>query len=404
MSHPDEHHLNTIAARARVLMEEKNLDALVASSYENFYYLCGHESTFMYTLRMSEVALAVLFRDPSSKTVMIMNDFEAAGVSSDLPNCELRTYPTWVDVDDPLGMRGGKYEGKRPTGHQAQEMFGLLQKTLAEYGCQAGRIAVELNNMRHSSVETLHQAAPEAELVEAQGLFTALRMIKTTWEIEQLRAACVYAEAGITDAIQSIRQGSTAQDIVHEFRLSLMKYVKGLSARFDMISVGASFAPAHRFDTSPAKTGDVIKFDVGVDVNGYGSDIARTFVLGNPSETISRVYSALKAGHDRLLEIITPGISMQAVFEDAMGVIRRSGLPNYNRGHLGHSAGLSLAAEEPPFLGPSEATLFQPGMVICLETPYYGYGIGAMMIEDMVLVTTNGCERLNQLSRELVSL
>ncbi|MDU0204634.1 MULTISPECIES: M24 family metallopeptidase [Paenibacillus] len=404
MSHPDERHLNTIAARARVLMDELNLDALVASSYENFYYLCGHESTFMYTLRMNEVALAVLFRDPSTKTIIIMNDFEAAGVSSDLPNCELRTYPTWVDVDDPLGLRGGKYEGKRPTGHQAQEMFGLLQRTLAEYGCQAGRIAVELNNMRHSSVETLQQAAPEAELVEAQGLFTALRMIKTTWEIEQLRAACAYAEAGITDAVQSIRQGSTAEDIVHEFRRSLMKDVKGLSARFHMISVGASFAPAHRFDTYPARTGDVIKFDVGVDVNGYGSDIARTFVLGNPSETITRIYGALKAGHDRLLEIIAPGISMQAAFEDAMAVIRRSGLPNYNRGHLGHSAGLSLAAEEPPFLGPSETTLFQPGMVICLETPYYGYGIGAMMIEDMVLVTTNGCERMNRLSRELVFL
>jgi Xaa-Pro aminopeptidase len=404
VSHPDEHHLNTIAARARVLMEKMNLDALVASSYENFYYLCGHESTFMYTLRMSEVALAVLFRDPSSKTIIIMNDFEAAGVSSDLPNCELRTYPTWVDVDDPLGLRGGKYEGKRPTGHQAQEMFGLLQSTLAEYGCEAGRIAAELNNMRHSSVETLHQAVPEAELVEAQGLFTALRTIKTTWEIEQLRAACAFAEAGITDAVQSIRLGSTAKDIVHEFQLSLMKDVKGLAARFHMISVGASFAPAHRFETTPARTGDVIKFDVGVDVNGYGSDIARTFVLGNPSETITRIYSALKAGHDRLLEIVAPGISMQAAFEDAMGVIRRSGLPHYNRGHLGHSAGLSLAAEEPPFLGPLERTLFQPGMVICLETPYYGYGIGAMMIEDMVLVTTNGCERINQLSRELVSL
>ncbi|WP_328803524.1 M24 family metallopeptidase [Paenibacillus silvestris] len=404
MAHPDRHHLDTIAARARELMGKMNLDALIASSYENFYYLSGHESTFMYTLRMSEVALAVLFRDPNVKTIIIMNDFEAAGVSSDLPNCELRTYPTWVDVDDPLGLKGGKYEGKRPTGHQAQEMFGLLQKTLAEHGCETGKIAVELNDMRHSSVDTLRQAAPDAELVEAKGLFTLLRMVKTTWEIEQLRAACAYAETGLADAAQSIRVGSTAKDIVHEFQLSLMKDVKGLAARFHMISVGASFAPAHRFETTPATTGDVIKFDVGVDVNGYGSDIARTFVLGNPSETITRIYRALKAGHDRLLEIVAPGISMQAAFEDAMGVIRRSGLPNYNRGHLGHSAGLSLAAEEPPFLGPTETTLFQPGMVICLETPYYGYGIGAIMIEDMVLVTENGCERLNQLSRELVSL
>lgn len=404
MSHPDEQHLNTVAARARALMDKMGIDALVASSYENFYYLCGHESTFMYTLHMSEVALAVLFRDASRKTVIIMNDFEAAGVSSELPNCELRTYPTWVDVDDPLGLKGGKYEGRRPTGHQAQEMFGLLQETLAECGLDAGRVAAELSVMRHASVEALRQAVPQAELVEAGALFTELRVIKTPWEISQLRAACAYAEAGITDAIQGIRVGSSAEDIVHAFRQSLMKEVQGSIARFHMVSVGAPFAPAHRFDTRGAEAGDVIKFDVGVDVNGYGSDIARTFVLGMPSDTVTRIYGALKAGHDRLLELVAPGVAMQTAFEDAMSVIRRSGLPNYNRGHLGHSAGLSLAAEEPPFLGPAETTVFRPGMVICLETPYYGYGIGAIMIEDMVLVTEDGCERLNKLTRELIVL
>ncbi|MDO3676843.1 M24 family metallopeptidase [Paenibacillus ehimensis] len=397
-------HLKNVAERARAIMEKENVEALVASSCENFYYLSGHPSTFMYTLRMSEVALAVMFRDPSRRTVIIMNEFEAAGVPADLPECELRTYPTWVDVDDPLGLRGAKYEGRRPVNHQVQEMFGLLGQVLAGHGIHSGRIAVELNSMRYPAVNALREAVPGLELTEAGAILTELRALKTPWEIAHLRKSCEYAEIGIAETIKGIRAGSSAAEIADAFRLALLTHADGSSSRFHMISVGAHFAPAHIFDTRPGQPGDLIKFDVGVDVAGYGSDIARTFVLGAPSDTVKRIYGALRAGHDRLLELIEPGMPMKQAFDEVMPLIRRSGLPNYNRGHLGHSAGLSLAAEEAPFLSPSEKTVFRPGMVICLETPYYGYGVGSIMIEDMVLVTDNGCERLNKLSRDLISL
>ncbi|WP_282942664.1 M24 family metallopeptidase [Paenibacillus sp. RC67] len=399
-----EEHLQEIAARARLIMEREKLDALVASSCENFYYLSGHPSTFMYTLRMSEVALAVMLRNPDRKTVIIMNEFEAAGVPSDLPGCEVRTYPTWVDVDDPLGLKGGQFQGKRPTAHQVQEMFDILRQILEENGIPEGRVAVELNSMRYPSVTALRDVVGNLELVEASPVFTELRAIKTPWEIDRLRKSCAYAEEGIAETVRRIQVGSSAADIAHAYLQALMKNKEGSTSRFHMISVGESFAPKHLFETLPSKTGDLIKFDVGVDVEGYGSDIARTFVLGAPSSTIERVYHALRTGHDQLLQLIEPGRSMQSVFDEVMNLIRNSGLPGYNRGHLGHSAGLSLAAEEPPFLSPTESTIFRPGMVICLETPYYGYGVGSIMIEDMVLVTENGCERLNRLSRDLVSL
>lgn len=397
-------HLRDVADRARLIMERENLDAIVASSCENFYYLSGHPSTFMYTLRMSEVALAVMFRNPNRKTIVIMNEFEASGVSEDLPDREIRTYPTWVDVDDPLGLRGGKYEGKRPTAHQAQQMFELLSQVLAEQGVSKGSVAIELSSMRYAAAAVLRKAVEGYELVDSGPIFTELRAIKTAWEIAQLRASCAYAETGISETVRTIHVGSSAVEIAQAFLLALLNHAGGSPSRFHMISVGANFAPAHIFDTRPSEQGEVIKFDVGVDVAGYGSDIARTFVLGAPSNTVQRIYNALRVGHDRLLELIEPGRTMQSVFQDVMSLIRRSGLENYNRGHVGHSAGLSLAAEEPPFIGPSESAVFRPGMVVCLETPYYGYGIGSIMIEDMVLVTENGCERLNKLSRDLISL
>ncbi|SDM80784.1 Xaa-Pro aminopeptidase [Paenibacillus sp. yr247] len=404
MGNNKEEHLMEIAAKSKEIMERDNLDALVASSCENFYYLSGHPSTFMYTLRMNEVALAVMFRNPNRKTVIIMNEFEAAGIPEDLPNCEVRTYPTWVDVDDPFELKGGQFQGKRPTAHQVQEMFGMLIQVLGENGIARGRVAVELNSMRYPSVTALQQAADSLELLEASAIFSELRAIKTPWEIEQLHKSCAYAEAGITEAVRGIHVGSSAAEIAHDFKQALMKNREGSTSRFHMISVGANFAPAHVFDSRSSKPGDLIKFDVGVDVEGYGSDIARTFVLGSPSSTVERVYNALRIGHDHLVQLIEPERSMQSAFDEVMSLIRRSGLPNYNRGHLGHSAGLSLAAEEAPFISPNENTVFRSGMVICLETPYYGYGVGSIMIEDMVLVTEKGCERLNLLSKDLISL
>lgn len=400
----DSEHMKNVTERARLIMEREHLDAIVASSCENFYYLSGYQSAFMYTLRMSEVALAVMFRNPSHKTILIMNDFEASGAASELPYCEVRTYPTWVDVDDPLGLRGGNYEGKRPVAPQAEEMFRVLMEVLSERGLSQGRVAAELNAMRHASVTALRSMAETIELLEAGPLFLELRAIKTPWEIDKLRKACLYAEEGLAATIQLVKTGDSAAHIVHTFRQSLMKHPEGSVPRFHMISVGENFAPAYVFDTRPSKPGDLIKFDVGVEVAGYGSDIARTIVLGTPSDTVKRIYHALRAGHDRLLEMIEPGLPMKQAFEEGMRVIRASGLANYNRGHLGHSAGLSLAAEEAPFISPSETAVFRPGMVICLETPYYGYGIGSIMIEDMVLVTETGCERLNRLSRDLISL
>lgn len=400
----DPHHIRVITERARKIMEQQQIDVLVASSPENFYYVSGYSSAFLYTMRMKDIALAVLFRNPNRDTILIMNDFEAFGVPAGLPRCEVRTYPTWVDVDDPLGLRGEKFNDKRPVVPQVKEMFAVLAEVLAENGLSGGKAAVELNHMLYPTVVALKESCRALQLSDAAGLFTELRSVKTEWEVAQLRKACVYTEAGIERAMEGIGAGSSAADIVQSFRASLTGLEGSPTPRFHMVSVGANFAPVQHQDYTPAKSGDLIKLDVGVEVAGYGSDIARTFVLGPPTPLVRQIYDALRKGHDRLLQMMEPGIKMSRLFDEVMPLICRSGLQDYNRGHLGHSIGLGLSAEEPPFISPSETTILQPGMVICLETPYYGYGIGSIMIEDMVLVTDNGCERLNRLSRDLISL
>ena len=91
---------------------------------------------------------------------------------------------------------------------------------------------------------------------------------------------------------------------------------------------------------------------------------------------------------------------MREVYTAALQSVRENGLPNYSRGHFGHSIGMDDQVEEPPFIGPNNSVL-EPGMVICLEVPYYPADVGGFNIEDVILITDDGCEVLTKSPRDL---
>ncbi len=78
--------------------------------------------------------------------------------------------------------------------------------------------------------------------------------------------------------------------------------------------------------------------------------------------------------------------------------------PGYQRGHFGHSVGASVGSEEWPFISAGSDIVIEPGMVLAFETPFYGNGVGALMIEDQMLVTETGVEVMNTLPRALVRI
>lgn len=395
-------HVGSVMEKARLIMERDNVDAIVASTAENFYYLAGFPSFFIYTRRVAGTALAVIFRDPNRKPVMIMNEFEAASVPDEARGLDIRTFPIWIDIDDPLSLKGSRYTKERPQTFQINDVFKMLGEVLSEAGVTSGKVALELSTMQHPSWLACREALPQIEAVEALGYFIQMKSVKTLWEISLLRKAAALAEKGIREAVSTVRMGCTAAELGAVYKSTIARDPDCMSTRLAMITVGNDFSPRRTLPTDRARPGDLIKFDVGAEIDGYGSDLARTFVLGEPSDLLKRIYSALRTGHDKLLSMVGPGVPMSSMFHEAMKAVHEAGLPSYNRGHLGHSTGLVI--EEMPFVGPNEQRVFEPGMVYCLETPYYGYGVGAIMIEDMVLITENGYENLNTMSRDLISL
>lgn len=392
-------HLKNVTEKARALMERDNIDAVVVTTPDNFCHVTGFPSFFMYTFRHTGAALAVIFRDEKLPSLIIMNEFEAAGLSFELPNYEVKTFPVWVDVDDPFNPERTVKE--RPIGPPLDAVFGLLKSAFSDAGVLNKTIAIELMAMSYGGRTTMDKVMPGLNLVDSTSFFNALRMIKSPWEVDFLRKSAQITEYGITEAFSAIKAGCSAWDLTAAYKAAVMQHPDTNYSRFHLISVGDDFSPKLLPSRKPVQAGDLIKFDCGVDVAGYGADLARTVVFGEPTAMAQRIYDTILLGHNHMLSMIGPGVKLSDVFNDTMSTIKAHGLPYYNRGHLGHGDGLFLGLEEAPFISGTATEHFEPGMVFSVETPYYGIGVGAIMLEDMLLITDNGYELFSKLPREL---
>lgn len=395
-------HLDAVSRKARAVMEREGLDALVVTVCDNFYYLTGFASFFMYTFRHTGAAVAIMFRDANIPSQIIMNEFEAASAHFDMPNMELKTFPVWVDVDDPRNPLNYQRKSERPIGPPIEAVFNLVKSALDNAGVLNKKIAIELHAMSNGGKGVLDKVAPGLKLVDSTPLFNDIRMIKNSWEIKHLRKSAEITEYGIASAVKHIRVGCTASELTAAYKAAVMSDPATNFSRFNLISVGDNFSPKMFADEIPAKRGDLIKFDCGVDVAGYGADLARTFVLGKPDQLTQQIYDTIRTGHEHMLSMVAPGVKLKDVFDSTMDFIKKSGLPHYNRGHLGHGDGVFLGLEEAPFVSTVATETFRPGMVLSLETPYYGIGVGSIMLEDMILITESGFEFLSKLDRDLL--
>ena len=398
----------TNISKLRECMERQGLDAVIAASPENFYYSTGYPSFLLYTARIAGAALAVIPRSESLEPAVVISEFESGNFVARSDIKEISAYPMWIHIEDlrgvssPQQMADLKAPPARGETVDLMGNFEMLAAAVKKMGLDRSVIGVEYFFFQQMSWSMLTSLLPEAEFADAMSLFYQCRSVKSEREIEYLRAAASFAEAGLAASSEKIKEGVTEKQLATAYRQAAAAQDGSRGARHCIISVGEQFSPSYIPRENPAEHGDLVRYDVGADCCGYGSDIGRTFIVGKPSVLQELIYAALRAGHDAALDAIGPGVKMSEVFRVGQDTVRKSGIPNYTRGHVGHSVGLDEKIEEPPNLSPHEDRALEPGMVLCVEMPYYAYGVGAFQIEDMVLVTETGCEKLTFLGRELI--
>ena len=152
----------------------------------------------------------------------------------------------------------------------------------------------------------------------------------------------------------------------------------------------------------PIEAGTLVTIDAGCRVGGYASDCTRTFATGELPDELARAYEVCLAAELAGLEAIGPGVSGVDADRAARSVIEEAGWGEEFGHGLGH--GIGLEVHEAPSLRPESTDTLEPGNLVSCEPGIYIPGVGGVRIEDMVLVTDDGRERLTSVGKELVTV
>ena len=170
--------------------------------------------------------------------------------------------------------------------------------------------------------------------------------------------------------------------------------------QFGIVAFGANAAnPHHRADNTVLNEGDCVLFDVGALLDGYCSDMTRTFFYCAPSEHARKVYEIVRYAQETAEAAIRPGMLGGEIDKIARNIITEAGYGANFTHNLGHSIGLQC--HEPGNLAPNSEIVLQPGMIFSVEPGIYIEGEIGVRIEDLVLVTEEGYQVLNSYTKDL---
>jgi Xaa-Pro aminopeptidase len=226
-----------------------------------------------------------------------------------------------------------------------------------------------------------------------------LRLVKDADEIARLRAAARIADATF-EHIQRLFQPEIAEwDLAMEIDFYIRR--QGAYPAFDTIAVsGERTALPHGKPTERRlQKGDFVTVDFGARLDGYCSDMTRTVVIGAASPEQRRLYTAVLDALNRAIEAIRPGVKGKQIDALARQTIESHGLGDYFVHSLGHSVG--IAVHDGAGLSFRDKKPLEAGMVLTVEPGVYVRSFGGVRLEQMVLVTPDGCELLTHAPVEL---
>jgi Xaa-Pro aminopeptidase len=335
--------------RLRRKLAENGLGALWVSQPENLYYLTGSAGLEGYLLI-------------SAGEAVIVTDFRyVEQVRREAPEYQLFII--------------------------AGKMAEWLPKLLA--GLNLRNLGFEADHLSFTAYEQMAQILKNGpaplDLRDAKGLVDDLRMIKDPQEADAITCAIRLTEAAFKHIKSILRPGLTEKNVAWEIE-KFMRENGSQPVPFELIvAAGPNSALVHaRPSDYMIRSGEPIVIDIGSKHQYYGSDLTRTFCLGQPDAHFQKVYQTVLGAQQAAIAVIRAGMTGAAADAIARQVISQAGYGD-NFGHsLGH--GIGLATHERPTLGPNSTAILSEGMIFTVEPGIYLSGWGGVRIEDDVIV------------------
>ncbi len=276
----------------------------------------------------------------------------------------------------------------------------ILREELA--ACRGARVGFEPNGLTVAAYKRVCERTSglDFEWVESDGLVETLRMVKDTEEIAALRTACAATDLTYRRIAAQLVPGHTEREI--EWMLQMTLHECGSDGlAFDIIVASGpnSASPHHEPTDRLLQPGDLVTLDFGAKHQGYCADITRTIQLGAADTELQQIHRIVCEALDAAIDAIRPGIEACAVDEAAREVITKAGYGACFTHSTGHSLGLDV--HDGPGFSAAQKMELVPGMVMTVEPGIYLQGRGGVRVEDDVLITETGCERLTHCSRSI---
>lgn len=268
------------------------------------------------------------------------------------------------------------------------------------------RVAVETEQMTLSEYRAYRERFSAVEFADDdafQKLILEDRLIKTPEEIASVVAAQDIAEKAYEETLNFIAAGRTEREIANYLDDQMRKLGTEALSFDTIVASGRNSAVPHAVPTDkPVVRGDFIIIDFGAVVNGYHSDMTRTVAIGATSEMQQRVYDTVLQAQLAAIAAVRDGVPCNKIDAAARTLIEQRGYG----GRFGHSTGhgIGLEIHETPNVSANSSMTARTGMLFSVEPGIYLEGSYGVRIEDMVVVTENGCQNLTKTKKEQISL
>ena len=346
----------------RTYMEKQNLDGFFVQNHENVRYISGYTS---------DVAYLLITR---GRQFLITDPRYTEHAQAECPDYTI------------LNWRGAAPN----VGEYAAQL--AEQEGLKAVGFEKDLLTVKF----HEALCT----APHTEWIGTEGVIEEFRSVKTPEEIEKLKVACDIASRAFERIIRDIRVGVTEKELAS--RLSHYMVMEGSDTKpyGNILISGARTSLLHGIPSSKAvEYGDFVLMDYGCQYKGYLSDMTRTVVVGKASAKQREVYELVRKANETAEAMIRPGVLLSDLDKAARDIITEGGYGPYFTHRLGHGCGLDC--HEPPDVSGASETPVEPGMIFSIEPGIYLPGEFGVRLEDLVMVTEDGCEVLNKYPKDL---
>lgn len=270
-----------------------------------------------------------------------------------------------------------------------REQMETLIATLKDKDLDRGRIGLDAAGFNPFQAERLSKALPQTRLVDGTQVIMKTRAVKTEEEVARLEKAAKITEAGFDAAERLAGEGVTEKELAVAFRKEVAKEEEAAVKWYYFPGGGRGAVALAPPSDYALKRGDLLQLHAALAYRLYNSDIARGAAVGRPSEKALKVWRAIVAGQERIIDNLKAGAKASDLFRVGVETIRKKGLPEYKRWHTGHGLGLGPDYDL-PVLAPGDDTEIEENMVFSVETPYYEIGLGGMNLEDTGVVTKSG--------------